>query len=135
MEKIKSLNKKVLDFIYKYRFLIAVILIVIGVLFKVHGSSIGLWNSIFPTGVEDKSLLFGKLRTTRSDEWAVTTPLIFSQNFNNFKYFSEILRGGTSTDAFSLYGLPVINILEVFRPFHLGYIILGLERGLSFLDC
>lgn len=126
------MRKKVLDFIYKYRFIIAVILLIIGVLFKLHGSSISLWNSSFSTGVEDKSLLFGNARPLRSDEWAVTTPLIFSQSYNHFKYFSEILRGGTSTDAFSLYGLPTANILEIFRPFHLGYIILGIERGLSF---
>lgn len=132
MEKLTNLKNKFLNFIYKYRFILAIILLVIGVLLKLHGSSIGLWNSIFSTGVEDNTLLFGKLRQLRSDEWAVTTPLIFSQSFNGFKYFSDILRGGVATDAFSLYGLPVINILEIFRPFHLGYIILGIERGLSF---
>lgn len=132
MEKLINFKNKILEFIYKYRFLIAILLIIIGVLFKLHGSSIGLWSTVFNTGVEDKSLLLGKARSIRSDEWAVTTPLIFSQSFNHFKYFSDILRGGTSTDAFSLYGLPVLNILEIFRPFHLGYIILGIERGLSF---
>lgn len=132
MEKLINFKNKVLNFIYKYRFLIAIILIVIGVLFKLHGSSIGLWNTIFNTGVENTSHLIGTERTIRSDEWAVTTPLIFSQSFNGFKYFSNLLRGGTSTDAFSLYGLPTINILEIFRPFHIGYIVLGIERGFSF---
>lgn len=135
MEKLINLKNKFLDLIYKYRFLIAILLIIIGVLLKLHGSSIGLWNTVFNTGIEDTSILFGKGRSIRSDEWAVTTPLIFSQSFNHFKYFSNILRGGTDTDAFSLYGLPAINILEIFRPFHLGYIILGIERGLSFFWC
>ena len=132
MEKLINLKNKILDFLYKYRFLIAIILIFIGVLFKLHGSSIGLWNTVFNTETENKSLLFGKERTIRSDEWAVTTPLIFSQSFNGFRYFSDLLRGGVSTDSFSLYGLPVLNILEIFRLFHLGYIILGIERGISF---
>lgn len=132
MEKLIKLKNNTLNFIYKYRFIIAIILIIVGILFKLHGSSINLWNSIFTTGVEDKSLLFGIPRSIRSDEWAVTTPFIFSQSFNNFKYFSDILRGGTSTDAFSIYGLPVFNIAELFRPFHIGYLVLGLERGLSF---
>ncbi len=132
MEKLINFRNKLLDLIYKYRFLIAIIFIITGVLFKLHGSSIGLWNSIFTTGVQDKSLLFGTPRTIRSDECYVTTPFIFSQSFNHFKYFSELLRGGTITDAFSIYGLPVLNILEIFRPFHIGYIILGIERGLSF---
>lgn len=132
MEKLINLKNKLLDYIYKYRFLFAIIIIILGVLFKLHGSSIGLWNTVFNTGIEDSSLLFGKPRSIRSDEWAVTTPLIISQSFNHFNYFSNILRGGTTTDAFSLYGLPVVNILEIFRPFHFGYLILGIERGLSF---
>lgn len=132
MEKLIKFKNNALDFIYKYRFIIAVILIVIGVLFKLHGSSINLWNTIFTTGVEDNSLLFGTPRSIRSDEWAVTTPFIFSQSFNGFKYFSDILRGGTVTDAFSIYGLPVLSIVEIFRPFHLGYLFLDLARGLSF---
>lgn len=132
MEKLIKFKNSCLDFIYKYRFIIAVILIIIGVLFKLHGSSINLWNTIFTTGVQDESLLFGTPRSIRSDEWAVTTPFIFSQSFNNFGYFSNILRGGTSTDAFTIYGLPVLNIVEIFRPFHLGYLLLDLARGLSF---
>lgn len=132
MEKIINFKNKTLDFIYKYRFIIAIVLIIIGVLFKLHGSSINLWNTIFTTGVQDNSLLFGTPRTIRSDEWAVTTPFIFSQSFNNFGYFSDILRGGVSTDAFSIYGLPVFNLVEIFRPFHIGYLFLDLARGLSF---
>lgn len=132
MEKLINLKNKILDFLYKYRFQVAIILIFLGVLFKLHGSSIGLWNTIFNTGIENTSLLFGTERGIRSDEWAVTTPLIFSQSFNGFKFFSDLLRGGTTTEAFSLYGLPAFNILEIFRPFHIGYIILGIERGLSF---
>lgn len=132
MDKIIDIKNKVLDFIYKYRFVIAIILIFIGVLLKIHGSSISYWNNFINIDKEDTSLIFGKPRRIRSDEWAVTTPLIFSQSFNGFKYFSDILRGGTSTDAFTIYGLPVLSLFEIFRPFHFGYIFLGIERGLSF---
>lgn len=132
MDKIINLKNKVLDFIYKYRFIIAIVLIILGVLFKIHGSSISHWNYYINIDKEDTSLIFGKTRGIRSDEWAVTTPLIFSQSFNGFKYFSNILRGGTITDAFTIYGLPVLSIFEIFRPFHFGYIFLGLARGLSF---
>lgn len=132
MNKIINCKNKILDFIYKYRFAIAIILIFLGVLFKLHGSSISLWNSTFPTQIQDTSLIFGKPRTIRSDEWAVTTPLILSQNFSGFKYFSNLLRGGTITDAFTIYGLPVFSIFEVFRPFHIGYLLFGFARGLSF---
>lgn len=130
--KLKEKTDKFLDFIYKYRFTIAILLIILGVLFGLHGSSISLWNTVYNTGVTDDSILFGNWRTIRSDEWAVTTPFIFSQFYNGFKYFTNIIRGLPNTEVFSLYGLPVLNILEIFRPFHLGYILLGLEKGLSF---
>ena len=130
--KLKEAVNKGLDFIYKYRFIIAIIFIAIGVLFSLHGSSISLWNAIYNTGITDSSILFGSWRPIRSDEWAVTTPLIFSQFHNDFKVCTDIIRGIPNTEVFSLYGLPVFNILEMFRPFHLGYLLLGFEKGLSF---
>lgn len=129
--KLREKIDKVLDFIYKYRFIIAIMLVAIGVLFSLHGSSISLWNSVYNTGVKDDSILFGNWRPIRSDEWAVTTPLIYSQFFNGFKVFTDIIRGIPNTEVFSLYGLPVLNILEIFRPFHLGYLLFGFEKGLS----
>ena len=114
MDKLIKLREKVdkiLDFIYKYRFIIAILLVAIGVLFSLHGSSISLWNSVYNTGVKDDGILFGNWRPIRSDEWAVTTPLIYSQFFNGFKIFTDIIRGIPNTEVFSLYGLLVLNIL------------------------
>lgn len=139
MEKIINFKNKILDFIYKYRFVLAILLIIIGVLLKLHGSSINMWNlsednpnGVLVTGINNSSILLGQPRSIRSDEWAVTTPLIFSQSLNGFKYFSDSLRGGTITDAFSIYGLPVLSLAEIFRPFHWGYLLLGVEYGLAF---
>ena len=130
MEKVIKFKDKSLDFLYKYRYVIAAIVLVVAVLLKLHGSSLNLWNSIFTTGVNTPAL-FGSERFIRSDEWAVTTPFIFSQSFNNFNINSNIIRG-TTTEVFSLYGLPVLNILTIFRPYHLGFLFLGLAHGLSF---
>lgn len=144
MEKIINFKNKILDFIYKYRYIIVILLIIIGVLFKLHGSSLNFWNhsplwkgqGVFDTGVDSSDLLFGQPRHIRSDEWAVTTPLIFSQSLNGFKYFSDNLRGGTSTDAFSIYGLPVLSFATLFRPFYLGYLLLGVaHRFIILLGC
>lgn len=140
MEKIINFKNKILDFIYKYRFIIAILLIIVGVLFKLHGSSINIWNlssdcpdGVLETGIDNSSILLGQPRAIRSDEWAVTTPLIFSQSLNGFKYFSNALRGGSTTDAFSIYGLPVFSLAEIFRPFHLGYLIFGITYRTFFL--
>lgn len=130
MEKVKEIRNKFLDFLYKYRYVIAFVVLVLAVLFKLHGSSLDLWNSIFTTGVKDTPL-WGSPRFIRSDEWAVTTPFIFSQKYNHFNVFTNIIRG-TNTEVFSLYGLPVFSILAIFRPYHLGYLLFGLSYGLSF---
>jgi len=131
MEKIQNFRKNILDFLYKYRFIIAALLIVLAVIFKLHGSSISLWKTIFSIEIEDNSLILGNPQFIRSDEWAVTTPFIISQSHNRFNIISNIIRG-SATEVFTLYGLPVLNIVELFRPFHLGYLFLGISRGLSF---
>lgn len=78
--------------------------------------------------------LIGISRSIRSDEWAVNTPMMISQYFNNaapFPYFSETIRGAL-TDVFIVYGQPVLNIVEIFRPFHWGYLLLSPAKGLAF---
>ena len=139
LEKIKKAYNKtdrfiniIGDFIYKYRFIIAILILIIGVLCEISGSSISSWNSILQTGITgDVDLLYGTPRSIRSDEWAVFMPMIFSQCLNGFKYFSEAIRGDL-TDVFMIYGLPVMNLMQIFRPFLIGFLFLGISKGLSF---
>ena len=121
-KRIKSLN-----FIYTYRLPLAVALIILAVVFQIHGSSINQLN-IFD--INHKPLL-GVSRIIRSDEFIVNTPFAFSQYFNDFSYFSEIVRG-TLTDMFLIYGQPVLDIGMLFRPFLIGYLFLNQGQGLSF---
>lgn len=120
--------------IYKYRYYIAIVIFILCVVFEISGSSIGMWkNYIQIEGLSD-NVIFGTSRGVRSDEWAVLTPMTFSQQFDGFKYFSNIVRGG-NTDVFILYGLPVLNIVQIFKPFQLGFLFLGVSKGLSFFWC
>lgn len=121
-KRIKSLN-----FIYSYRLPLAITVIILAVIFQIHGSSIGQLN-IFD--IDHKPLL-GVSRIIRSDEFIVNTPFAFSQYFNDFSYFSEIVRG-TLTDMFIIYGQPVLDIGMIFRPFLIGYLFLNQGQGLSF---
>lgn len=118
---------KALNFIYAYRLPLAVLVIVFAVIFQIHGSSINQLN-IFNVGHRP---LFGVPRPIRSDEFIVNTPFAFSQYFNNFSYFSEIVRG-TLTDMFIIYGQPALDIGMLFRPFLIGYLFLNHGQGLSF---
>ena len=128
-------RKKIFEWIFRYRYIIALACFIVCVLFGITGSSIGCWCEQF--GVEDKELLLGVSREVRSDEWAVSTPMLWSQYqdpHGAFSYYSSVVRGGP-TDVFLEYGQPVHNILMIYRPFYLGYLFLPIAQGMAFFWC
>lgn len=131
-EKIENKINNCIDFLYKYRYVISIIIFLFCIIFEISGSSIGLWGPM--TGNKDNGLLFGISRAVRSDEWGTLTPMTFSQYFSNFKFISPSLRGG-NTNVFLIYALPVFTIFQLFRPFQLGFLFLGMAKGLSFFWC
>lgn len=122
-----DLKIKSLTFLYKYRFLIGIFILFIGVIFQIHGSSL---SKLYLSGNEHNPLL-GISRFIKGDEFSVSTPFALSQYMNDFGYYSEILRA-TTTDMFILYGQPVWDIAVLLRPFHLGYLFMPSGYGLSF---
>lgn len=123
--------RKICEVIFKYRYWIAIILFILCILLEISGSSIGMWETYMQTDQTNDGLIFGKPREIRSDEWAVLTPMMFSQQFDGFHYFSHILRADT-TDVAMVYALPVLNFVQIFRPFQIGFLFLGIAKGLSF---
>lgn len=123
-----------LDKIYKFRYGIAVCILLICMIFQINGSSVGCWDGV--TGYnKDTGILAGTSRPIRSDEWAVSTPMALAQNANNYKYFNSNIRGGYPSDMFIVYGQPVKDISIIFRVFHIGYLLFGSSVGLSFYWC
>lgn len=123
---------KFLELLYSYRFVIAMVIFVICVICELNGSSIGMWVEYL--GGEDTESLLGVPRRVRSDEWAVSTPMMLSQYYNasgKFPYFSDTVRG-TLTDMFMVYGQPVKDIAMIFKPFYWGYLFLSAGKGLAF---
>lgn len=116
--------------LWEKKWLIGLGLLVISVCLGIHGSSIGLYADILGHK-ELNSVLLGENRPIRSDEWVVFTPFAFSQYYNNFAYFSNIVRG-TLTDMFIVYGQPVWDVGIVFRPAQWGYLFLNKGAGLAF---
>ena len=93
-------GKAVGNFVYRYRFVCAGILLIVGIVFELSGSSIQHMMGFL--GGHDTGVLLGTSRGIRSDEWEVLTPMLFSQYHNasgKFPYFSETVRG-TLTDVF-----------------------------------
>lgn len=127
---------KIYEFIYKYRYAIAAVVLVYIVVMEYSGSSIGCYNKLYQT--ENTSIYYtpilGDSREIRTDEWNVNTPIAISQSFSEkgFSYYNDLLRG-TSTDMFSIVSAPVLDILLIAKPFNIGYILFGAARGLSFV--
>ena len=117
------------DFLYRWRYVIAAVIVLLLVIFNINGSSLHLWANY--TQSDANGILFGIARPIRSDEWALNTPFAFSQAEEGFPYFSQVIRGDT-TDTFIVYGQPAWDLGVLFRPFHWGYLLLGASRGLSF---
>ena len=124
-----SLFQRTGDFLFRYRWLIGVIFVVLGTLLKLHGSSIGVISQ-YLTGT-DTSRIFGTARPIRSDEYVVFTEMALSQVQSGFPWFSDIW-GYSARDMFVVYGQPVLHPVTVFRPFSIVYILAGAEYGLSF---
>lgn len=103
-------------FIYKYRFIIAIIILIFLVIFKLNGSSTSYWNLFFYKD-GDEGVILGKSRGIRYDEYVVNTMMAFSQYENNFGFTSNLLRGSVNTNMFMLYGQPVKDIAVIFRLF------------------
>ena len=123
----EQLKNKSLTFIYKYRFLLSILIIAVCVVFQIHGSSINELNFFHVK----HNLILGVSRPIRADEFNVNTMLAFSQYHNNFAYFSDIVRA-TATDMFLIYGQPVWDVGIIFKPFLWGYLLLNQGQGLSF---
>lgn len=123
-------SNKILPFVYRYRYFIALTIALVFIFFELSGSSLGYWAAyIEDTGASET--LFGFPRSIRSDEWLVNVSAIFSQAFNDYAPVSSIIRG-TSTDVTLVSSLPAWSPATLFRPFLSGYLILGSAKGLAF---
>lgn len=126
---------KMYNFIYKYRYALAALVLGYILIMEYSGSSIGCYNIAYqPQSAQTYDMpILGVKRDIRSDEWNVNTPLAISQGIGNnkYSYYNDKLRG-TTTDMFSIVGTPVLDILILGKPFNIGYILLGASRGLSF---
>lgn len=129
----KISEDKLIKFDYKVILLILVSFLIFSLLvaFKIHGSSIPIWNQIIPGDNPKDGLILGTPKGTRSDEWDVGTPFVLSQAKSEPKFplSNEALGGGNVP---LLMNLPVKHTSTFFRPQHWGYFIFDTERAFSF---
>ncbi len=136
VETFLNLLRITILFIIKWRYLIALIVFVLCVAFKIHGSSINEYNKIFDhyADYESQSVLVGKSRPVRSDEWLVHTPSYISQSYNDFEKDNSLI-SLEGEDMIVAHNAPIKNVSLIAKPFTWGYVLLGNEYGLSWYWC
>lgn len=122
--------KPTLDLLFRFRFIVGGLVVLLAVVFEISGSSIAQWGNMLGENAF-RGVLFGVPRAIRSDEWGVFTPFAFSQEWTGYAPVSNILRGA-QTDVTLVYAQPCWSFSTLFRPFLWGYLILGSARGLAF---
>lgn len=126
------------DYFFKYRWLLAAIVFVVCVFFRLHGSSIGVYNYYFPTvsdqKEDDRFDIVGADRSIRTDEWAVQVPTFFSQYYNDYGVTSNRMSVGDENMILD-YFAPAKCIITLGKPLNWGYILFGNEVGLSWYWC
>lgn len=117
--------------IFKYRYVLAVLLFLILVINQIHFSSVGMYHNYIQPDIraEFGDPIFGTPRPIRSDEWAVTTPLQLSAQYDPEPYgqFNFIARG-TATENMP-FGMAMGFATMAF-PLSVFYL-LGVEYGVS----
>lgn len=121
-------------FCVRYRYAIALAFFAVLVVGKLHGSSLPCWDKIIKEEmVRDKtSLIAGKARDIRSDEWLIQTPFYFSQAEGEqfFPLVNKKIRSEGQNMLLSFYA-PVFDMSIIGKPFNWGYLLFGKEYGLS----
>lgn len=132
MKNIGKLCNKLID----YRYVIFLILFILCVFFKLHGSSIGQYNNYIYDKLDKnaKEEIIGASRAIRSDEYMVHTPYYFSQYYNNYKKYSKQM-SYSGQNMILGYNAPVKDITTIGKPFTWGYLLFGNEYGLSWYWC
>lgn len=127
--------KKMYEYIYKYRYLIGLLIFSFLVIFKYNGSSVQLFNNyIQPEAPVQENLVLGHFRGIRSDEWLVTTPLSLTQANKNINFSENNTILSAKDNLVTLNPkLPNTNFFSlVSSPRNIGYLFLDLERAYSF---
>lgn len=126
---------RIVNQIINRRYLFFLVLFIFCLVFKIHGSSIGMYDGIIENKLYgSKTEVFGSSRALRSDEWMVHTPYYFSQYYNNYNKYSKQM-SYSGQNMILGYNAPVKDITTVAKPFTWGYMIFGNEYGLSWYWC
>lgn len=108
--------------------LLATLGTIVLILLSISGTSSGMHWYLLGSG-EDPRLIAGSPRGIRSDEWLVQQAWVISQYNTGFGAINPTFPGGS--DVVLLNELPSWDWSSVFRPHLWGYLLFGLDTGIS----
>ena len=132
--------KRQIDYLFqqfiKYRYIVALVIFIFCLIFKLHGSSLSVFSSVFTEKTDENisSIIIGDGRNLRSDEFNVQLPYYFSQYYNNYELTSYQMSIAGQNMILG-YNAPVKDVTMLAKPFTIGYILFGNEIGLSWYWC
>lgn len=128
-------GKKGFDFLYKYRYIVGIILFVILVCLKINYSSSPILDDIIQPSfkVTENDIIIGKTRPIRTDDYVIGVTSVLSQYHNNFELVNNKLMAKEL--IMNLYPRIVNrNIISILcAPEHIGFLFLPFENAFSFL--
>ena len=65
VDKVIQYLKKTGNFIYKYRYYIAIIIFILCIALEISGSSIGYWKNIIASNVTDDGVIFRNVKRNK----------------------------------------------------------------------
>jgi len=131
IEKTNEIIEKIADFIMKYRYLIAVIALILLVALKINFSSIDMWCQ-YMNEPQAKSTILGKARAIRSDEWLTQSATMLGQAESEDGYGIHNKNIAQGTSNMLMVSAPVTDIVAISRPLTWGFLLFGTEYGFSF---
>lgn len=125
----------VLRFLYRYRWLLAGLLLVLCTALRINNTGLYAWTAhVGLHGAVGEKPLWGSYRVIRTDEWAVWSPFVLAQAEAGFPAVNGLIAGGGTDPAWiSVGGIPAFSLAAIFKPFYWGFLLLGAEGGFSFL--
>lgn len=126
--------KRMWDAIYKYRWVLCLILLFSVLMLEYNTSSIGLYDKYIEPDSTSKQYqpLFNELQPIRSDEWGGNTPLRLSQYrlSKPFSVTNDIIMA--KDNIVTIYpNYPTKSISVISNPRFWGYILFGENKGLT----
>lgn len=100
-------------------------------IFKISGTSTGVYNNILYSGTrDDSSLLLFKAREVRSDEWVVNTPMTIAQDRAGYAQVNPHI--GNGQDMSVVLDVPYADWSTLFRPQNWSFFVLPFEYAFAF---